>query len=75
MRFARGASKPRDLNISGREYKNIRFAVDYLTETTKQLLTEGSDSLTGTLEGKSVIVIGGGDTGNDCVGTCLRRGR
>ena len=69
-----GASKPRDLNIEGREYKNIRFAVEYLGETTKQLLTEGPESLKGTLEGKNVIVIGGGDTGNDCVGTTLRRG-
>ena len=69
-----GASQPRDLNIPGREYKNIRFAVEYLTETTQQLLTDGPDSLAGTLKGKNVIVIGGGDTGNDCVGTCLRRG-
>ena len=69
-----GASQPRDLNIPGREYKNIRFAVDYLTETTKQLLNDGPDSLFGTLKGKNVIVIGGGDTGNDCMGTCLRRG-
>ena len=69
-----GASAPRDLKIPGREYKNIRFAVDYLAETTKQLLEDGPDSLSGTLEGKNVIVIGGGDTGNDCVGTSLRRG-
>jgi NADPH-dependent glutamate synthase beta subunit-like oxidoreductase len=69
-----GASKPRDLSIPGREYKNIRFAVEYLAETTKQLMEDGPDSLDGTLEGKNVIVIGGGDTGNDCVGTSLRRG-
>lgn len=69
-----GASEPRDLCIEGREYKNIRFAVDYLSETTRQLLDKGAKSLAGTLAGKNVIVIGGGDTGNDCVGTALRQG-
>ena len=69
-----GASEPRDLNIVGRAYKNILFAVDYLKETTKKLLSDGPKSLDGTLKGKRVIVIGGGDTGNDCVGTSLRRG-
>ncbi len=69
-----GATAPRDLNAPGRELDGIRFAVDFLTESTKTLLKDGHSSLKDTLKGKNVIVIGGGDTGNDCVGTSLRRG-
>ncbi|MEX1376890.1 MAG: glutamate synthase subunit beta [Eubacteriales bacterium] len=69
-----GATEPRDLMVPGRELEGVRFAVDFLTENTKQLLKNGSKSLKNTMDGMNVVVIGGGDTGNDCVGTCLRRG-
>ena len=68
--LAIGAGIPRDLNISGREAVGIRFAIDFLTETTKTVLEEGEESL----KGKKVVVIGGGDTGNDCIGTAVRLG-
>ncbi len=73
--LACGASEPRDIKAKGREAKGIYFAVDFLTSTTKALLD--SDLADGTYisaKGKNVIVIGGGDTGNDCVGTCVRHG-
>lgn len=69
--FCAGAGQPRDVAAPGRELNNIRFAVPYLTEATKALL-DGGDSRP--LEGKRVVVIGGGDTGNDCVATTLRQG-
>lgn len=72
--LACGATVPRDLNAEGRELEGIRFAVDYLTEATKELMQQGAESLMHTMEGKRVVVIGGGDTGNDCVATCLRQG-
>ncbi|MFC4652607.1 glutamate synthase subunit beta [Lactococcus nasutitermitis] len=72
--LAIGAGVPRDLQAPGRELKGIEFAVDFLTETTKQLLEAGEDKLPKTLEGKKVVVIGGGDTGNDCIGTAVRLG-
>ena len=70
-----GTGKPRDLNITGRGYENILFAMDYLTEQNK--LNAGE--LTNkpgiiTAKDKVVVVIGGGDTGSDCVGTALRQG-
>ena len=78
-----GASNPRDLSLAGRDAKNIMFAVDYLSEITKNLLDVKYDSAKlkkekrfsfGTLDGKEVVVIGGGDTGNDCVGSSIRLG-
>ena len=72
--LAGGATNPRDLDAPGRELAGIRYAVDFLTENTKQLLNRGYDSLKTTMNDMNVIVIGGGDTGNDCVGTSLRRG-
>lgn len=69
-----GSTIPRDLKAPGRELQGIRFAVDFLKETTKTLLNNGYEALKGTLDGQNVVVIGGGDTGNDCVGTCLRQG-
>lgn len=87
-----GATRPRDMNIPGRELQGIHFAVDFLQGNTKTLLDEG---VAGQLEteqepgsylgaqtlqppisaaGKDVIVIGGGDTGTDCVATSLRHG-
>lgn len=78
-----GASNPRDINAPGRDAKNIYFAVDFLTEVSKKLMDHDYDSeyvmkakdyTFGDLKGKSAVVIGGGDTGNDCVGTCIRLG-
>ncbi len=73
-----GATKPNDLPIPGRELKGIHFAMDFLRGNTKRLLDErGGLSPNGhfiSAEGKDVIVIGGGDTGTDCVGTSLRHG-
>ncbi|MDR0922187.1 MAG: glutamate synthase subunit beta [Lactobacillales bacterium] len=72
--IATGASVPRDLPIPGRHFEGVRFAVDYLTETTKNILRHGTDKVNPVLKGKHVIVIGGGDTGNDCIGTAVRQG-
>jgi len=69
--LACGASRARDLGVPGRELSGIRYAVDFLTEATKRVLSGESDR---PLDGKRVLVIGGGDTGNDCVGTSLRQG-
>ena len=70
-----GSTKPRDLNVPGREGKGVVFAVDYLTIATKKLLDK-SVKLPEEMnaKGKDVIIIGGGDTGTDCVGTALRQG-
>ncbi|MDR0199622.1 MAG: glutamate synthase subunit beta [Streptococcaceae bacterium] len=72
--LAIGAGVPRDLKVPGRELHNIRFAVDFLTETTKKVLEVGENNVPKSLEGKHVVVIGGGDTGNDCIGTSVRLG-
>ena len=70
-----GASNPRDIKAPGRDAEGIYFAVDFLTSTTKALLDNGlTDGTYISAKGKDVIVIGGGDTGNDCVGTCIRHG-
>ncbi len=78
-----GASNPRDLNIPGRESKGIMFAVDFLKEVTHTLIKYQYDSdkviqdtkfSFKSLKDKHVIVVGGGDTGNDCVGTAMRLG-
>ena len=66
-----GARRPRSLNIEHTDAEGVRFAVDFLTETTRTLLAQGGCTLA---EGKHVVVVGGGDTGNDCVGTVLRQG-
>ena len=73
--LACGASQPRDLDVPGRRAKGISFAVDFLGHVTKTLLD--SDFLQtpeDEVKGKHVLVIGGGDTGNDCVGTAVRLG-
>ena len=76
-----GASNPRDISAEGRDAKGIYFAVDFLSEVSKKLMDNDYDSEKiidatdysfGSLEGKNVVVIGGGDTGNDCVGTSIR---
>lgn len=73
--LACGASNPRDIKVPGRESKGIYFAVDYLTKVTKSLLNSGlQDGKIPVVKDKKVMVIGGGDTGNDCVGTSIRLG-
>ena len=67
-----GARKPRTLNVEHADAQGVMFAVDYLTAATKAVLTGGTND--STAKGKHVIVVGGGDTGNDCVGTALRQG-
>jgi glutamate synthase (NADPH/NADH) small chain len=70
-----GASNPRNINVPGREAKGIYFAVDFLKATTKSLLDSNfEDRKFISAKGKHVIVIGGGDTGNDCCGTSIRLG-
>jgi glutamate synthase (NADPH) small chain len=73
--LATGATKPRDLPIPGRELRGIHFAMDFLTASTKHLLDSAAtngDFISA--KDKKVVVIGGGDTGTDCIGTSLRHG-
>jgi len=73
--FACGASNPRDLSAPGRDAKGIYFAVDFLTGVTKSLLDSGlANHAYVSAKDKDVVIIGGGDTGNDCVGTAIRLG-
>jgi len=68
-----GATKPRDLPIPGRELKGVHFAMQFLHANTKSLLdTKHADGNYISAKNKHVIVIGGGDTGTDCVGTSMR---
>ncbi|MHB0869223.1 MAG: glutamate synthase subunit beta [Chloroflexota bacterium] len=74
-----GSTKPRDLPVEGRELKGIHFAMEFLRGNTRRLLDgkaggrgDGEDFISAA--GKDVVVIGGGDTGTDCVGTSLRHG-
>jgi glutamate synthase (NADPH/NADH) small chain len=69
-----GATKPRDLPIPGRNLKGIHFAMDFLTANTRGLLDRHRNGNFISAEGLDVVVIGGGDTGTDCVGTSLRQG-
>ena len=70
-----GASNPRDIKAPGRDAKGIYFAVDFLTRNTKSLLDSNlTDGKNISAKGKNVIIIGGGDTGNDCLGTSIRHG-
>ena len=69
-----GATKPRDLPVEGRSLKGIHFAVDFLTANTQAILNRRQNGDYVSAAGKDVIVIGGGDTGTDCVGTSLRHG-
>ena len=73
--LACGASNPRDINAPGRDARGIYFAVDFLKANTKSLLDSNfEDKKYVETKGKNVVIIGGGDTGNDCVGTCMRHG-
>ncbi len=73
--LACGASNPRDIQVPGREAKGIYFAVDFLGKVTKTLLDSNFEKVPYEMaKDKNVVVIGGGDTGNDCVGTAIRLG-
>jgi glutamate synthase (NADPH/NADH) small chain len=72
--LATGATKPRDLPIEGRQLKGVHFAMDFLTANTKSILDGHQNGSFIDATGKDVIVIGGGDTGTDCVGTTMRHG-
>lgn len=73
--LACGASKPRDIDVPGRDAKGIYYAVDFLSNVTKTLLDSKHTKVPYELaKNKKVLVIGGGDTGNDCVGTAIRLG-
>ena len=67
-----GATKPRNLSVEGRNLKGVHFAMDFLTANTQSLLNGKANGNYISAQGKDVIVIGGGDTGTDCVGTSLR---
>ncbi|KAH9260659.1 hypothetical protein BASA81_001126 [Batrachochytrium salamandrivorans] len=75
-----GACKPRDLTVPGRELKGIYFAMDFLTRNQKDLKPDSEGNLKScwteeliNVRGKNVVVIGGGDTGTDCIGTSIRQ--
>jgi glutamate synthase (NADPH) small chain len=73
--LATGATNPRDLTIPGRELGGVYFAMQYLTANTKSLLDGRRDPASFIdAKNKNVVVIGGGDTGADCIGTALRHG-
>lgn len=78
--FATGATKARDLDVPGRQLKGVHLAMEFLTANTKSLLDSGSmmpdldDTSIISAKDKNVIVIGGGDTGTDCIATSLRHG-
>ncbi len=69
-----GATQPRDLPVEGRQLKGVHFAMEFLTANTKSLLDGHKNGSFIDATGKDVIVIGGGDTGTDCVGTAMRHG-
>ena len=68
-----GSAQPRDLEAPGREAEGVRFAVDFLTDATKGLL-DGDTAAREQVEGKHVVIVGSGDTCNDCIGTSVRLG-
>ena len=74
--YCTGATKPRDLPIPGREFKGVHFAMEFLTGNTRHILDSAFDGSLPEINarGKDVVVIGGGDTGTDCVGTSIRHG-
>ncbi|HEX7079814.1 MAG TPA: glutamate synthase subunit beta [Gammaproteobacteria bacterium] len=73
--LATGATRPRDLAIPGRELAGVHFAMEFLTANTKSLLNSNlTDGDYISAKDKTVLVIGGGDTGADCIGTALRHG-
>jgi glutamate synthase (NADPH/NADH) small chain len=70
-----GAMRPRDLEVPGRELKGVHFAMDFLTQQNRRVAGDQVPPEIGILAtGKRAVVLGGGDTGSDCVGTCHRQG-
>lgn len=69
-----GAEQPRDLNIPGRELDGVHYAMDFLTQQNRRNLGDTVDEADILATGKTVVIIGGGDTGSDCLGTSLRQG-
>ena len=67
-----GAEQPRDLPVPGRELQGVHFAMEFLTAQNKEVAGDGKNPIRA--DGKHVVVIGGGDTGSDCVGTSNRHG-
>ena len=72
--LATGSTVPRDLKVEGRELAGVHFAMEFLSASTKTLLAGNGAVTPISAAGKHVIVIGGGDTGTDCVGTAIRQG-
>jgi glutamate synthase (NADPH/NADH) small chain len=73
--LACGSTRPRDLPVKGRQLKGVHFAMDFLSANTRSLLdSQLQDGKYIDAKGKHVVVIGGGDTGNDCLGTSVRHG-
>jgi glutamate synthase (NADPH/NADH) small chain len=72
--LAGGAQTPRDLPVPGRELEGVHFAMDYLTQQNRILAGDEPRGAPISAEGKRVVVIGGGDTGSDCLGTSHRQG-
>jgi glutamate synthase (NADPH/NADH) small chain len=72
--LAGGSTIPRDLNIPGRDAKGVHFAMDFLKQQNKRVANIGFDTEAILAQGKDVVVIGGGDTGSDCIGTSNRQG-
>jgi len=71
--LAGGAEKPRDLNAPGRELRGIHFAMDFLSQQNRRVAGQKITAAEILANGKDVVVIGGGDTGSDCVGTSIRQ--
>ncbi|MFZ5497406.1 MAG: glutamate synthase subunit beta [Verrucomicrobiota bacterium] len=69
-----GATQPRDLPIEGRNLQGVHFAMEFLTANTKAVLNGDASRTPISAKDKDVVVIGGGDTGTDCVGTAMRHG-
>ena len=73
--LAAGATAPRDLPVPGRDADGVHFAMEFLTANTRSLLDSGlADGAFINAAGKHVVVVGGGDTGTDCIATALRHG-
>jgi glutamate synthase (NADPH) small chain len=69
-----GSEKPRDLPIPGRDLKGVHYAMDFLPQQNRRVSNEGWNKEPILAQGKHVVVIGGGDTGSDCIGTSVRQG-
>ena len=73
--LAGGAEKPRDLPVEGRDFDGVHFAMEFLPQQNRRVAGDlVPDEVAITAEGKQVVVIGGGDTGSDCIGTSFRQG-